>query len=228
MPGNPSNSPQTQHIKPKVGKNFLTCLGIAAAILLLMLVLALAAVAKTGIVNIPGFSRLYRGPIPTRLVPAEPMTSEAFRVLLSSRFISQALDKKSPPFKAKLSEQELTGALMLGIDQALREELTEPVFAQIVVRPTDLELTLKLERGWLRFDVLARLVPQVKNGEVSFDAVEVQLGDYQLPPSWAYHVASWIFKRDLGAWTLNFGEAKLLDMKLFEGYAEITVGEVGK
>ncbi|MFH1620715.1 MAG: hypothetical protein ABIB04_01380 [Patescibacteria group bacterium] len=208
-------------IKPKIGKNVISCSVIASLAILILLFGLLYAVAKTGLVKMPFFSRFYTGPIPTRLVQAEPMTPEEFSVLLGGRFFSEALEKESPPYVVSFNERELTGVIMMAIDIALRDASWKQIFTQIVIRPTDFEFLSKYERGVIKVDLLMRFKPDVVGGRITLDPVSIQIGDYKLPATFAYRVASYIFSRDFGSWELNFGEAELLAIRLFEGRAEV-------
>lgn len=221
----PKSGSTPVRIKPKVGKNILSCATIALLIAAVIFSLLALAVAKTGAVRLPLFSRLYRGPAPTRLVNAEPMSIDAFRVLIGSRFFSQLAAGKRPPYTVRVTEKELTGALENAIDTALRDQTWKQVFTQIVVRPTDLEFLSRFENGPLRFDILARIIPSLKDGGVSFEPVYMQIGDYRLPPSVAYNAVSLLFSRDLGTFTLKFGDAALSGLRLSDGALEISASQ---
>lgn len=208
-------------LKPKVGKNIARFVAVLAAIILLVVSMLAFAVAKTGIVTVPLFSRWYHGPTPTRLVSATPLTADAFRVLLGSRFFSQAVERKPPPYAVRVTEKELTGAIMTTIDAALRDGAWRQVHTQMVIRPTDLEFFSRFERGSVRMDVLVHFVPVIQDGELRFDPVSVRIGDYPLPAALAYRAASAVFARDLGAWTVSFGDARLESIRLLDGEAEI-------
>jgi len=219
-------APAPVRIKPKLGKNVLGCAGLALLIVLIFSTLVAYAVAKTGVVGVPVLSRWYYGPSPTRLVAAQAMTVDAFRVLLGARFFSQALNHPQPPFAVDVSEKELTGVIMNAIDAALRDASWKQDYTQIVVRPTDLELLSKFSRGSFHLDMLVRFHTVVQDGGVRFDPFFVQIGDYQLPASVAYRAASYLFSRDLGTFILTFGDAKLQDLKLKDGVIEITAASL--
>lgn len=224
----PSTKPQQpptapKHIRPKLGKNVIGCTAaIAVSILLGLSVIALA-VAKTGAFQIPLFSDFYSGPIPTRLVSAEPMTANAFKVLLSSRLFSQSLTKKSPPYAIKLNEKEITAVLQTAIDTALRDQKWKQVFTQIVIRQTDLEMLSQYERGPIRLNVLVRFVPVMEDGGVRFDPVFAQVGDYRIPSTIAYTVLGYLFSRDLGTWSIKFGDMSLSEIRLHDAYLDAVV-----
>lgn len=208
-------------IKPKMGKNILGCVGFGALIVLIFVSLVLYAVAETGVVRVPLFSRFYHGPSPTRLVAAQPMTTDAFRVLLGARFFNQALKHPQPPYTVDVSEKELTGVIMNAVDVALRDLSWKQDYTQLVVRPTDVEFLSQFSRGPLHLDMLVRFHPVIQDGGVRFDPFFVQIGDYPLPATVAYRIAGYLFSRDLGTFILSFGEAKLRDLTLKDGSIQI-------
>lgn len=208
-------------VKPKVGKNVARFVAVVVVVLLAVAAALAFAVAKTGIVTVPVFSRWYHGPTPTRLVSATPITADAFRVLLGSRFFSQAVERRPPPYTVRVTEKEMTGAIMTTIDAALRDGSWRQVHTQMVIRPTDLEFFSRFERGSVRMDVMVHFVPVIRDGELRFDPVSVRIGDYPLPAALAYRAASYLFARDLGTWTVSFGDARLESIRLLDGEAEI-------
>lgn len=175
------------------------------------------AVAKTGLVDVPFFSRFYNGPKPTRLVNAQPIPVDAFRVLLTSRFTSQVLAGKKPPYEVRVTEKELTGAMETAIDFGLRDQEWKQVFTQVVIRPTDFEFLTQFERGMWRIDMLARFKAVVHDGGLSFEPIEIRIGDYPLPANMAYKVVSYLFTRDLGTFFLSFADTPLQSVRLEDG-----------
>lgn len=221
-PSTPPITTKTRHIAPKVGKNVIGCSALFVVATLIGICVLLILIAKTGLIQIPAFSSLYHGPTPTRLVSAEPITPNAFKVLLGSRFFSQATAQLPPPYTVSVTEKELTGAVMNAIDVALRDGRWKQVYTQLVIRPTDLELLSQFERDALRIDLLVRFRPVVADGGVKFDPVFVQIGDYRLPAAAAYRAVSYVFARDLGTWIVKFGDATLQSLALHEGVMDVT------
>ncbi len=83
------------HIRPKIGKNVFSCAAISAIVLLLILFAVVFAIAESGVLRVPFFSRFYTGPQPTRVVMAPAMTTDAFRILIGSRFRTDVLSGRS-------------------------------------------------------------------------------------------------------------------------------------
>lgn len=218
---NTPSSP-SQRVAPKVGKNAIGCALFGIAVFAALVCGMMFMIAKSGIIRVPLFSTFYQGPSPTRLVSAQPLTPAAFKVLLGSRFISQAVAHVPPPYTIQLSEKELTGAVMDAVETALRDQTWKQVYSQIVIRPTDLEMYVQFERGPWRAEMLARFQPVVTSGGVRFDPLYVQIGDLHVPAAAAYRLASYLFSRDLGTWTVQFGDQKLQSVVLHDGTLNIT------
>lgn len=223
VPPKPQPAPAPVRIKPKVGRNVLTCWTYSILLAVLAVSVGLYLFAKTGVVKIPFFSDFYNGPQPTRLVKVQPMAYEAFERILSSQLRSEGLKKQKPPYVIRLTERELTGVLAQGIDTALREDEWKQVYTQVAVEPNELELVGQFRRGWVRLDALIRFVPRVTGGGVNFEPVYVKVGDYPVPARFAYQIIGYLFSRDLGAWVLKFGDLRLSAVHLSRGYLELVV-----
>ena len=209
-------------IKPKVGKNIAGCVFIVLALLLFIVGLLTLALAKSGVLHIPVFSNLYHGPKPTRVVDAPPLSAGQFESLVQARLLPQ-LNTSRPPFHVTLSERELTGALDAVFAEGLRSQGWKQDRAQIVVVPQNIEIFTELERGPYHADLLIKFVPHVSAAGVGFDPVSIQVGDYTFPPALAYPMISWIFSRDLGTFSLDFGAYHLDQMTLKDGAVDISI-----
>lgn len=217
----PAQSPQ--RIRPKVGKNVLTCWTYSVILAVMGLSVCLLLAAKSGVFTIPFFSSYYLGPMPSRLVKSPPISAEDFEASLGDQLRAAAQKNKTPPYVIRLTERELTGAMSSGVENALRDDKWKYVFTQIAVEPTEIELVGQFRRGWIRLDVMVRFVPRLVQGGVSFEPVYVQIGDYRLPPQMTYQIIGYLFSRDLGAWVLNFGDLRLSEVHLSRGYLELVV-----
>lgn len=207
----------------KIGKNILVVAGTVVGVLVLLSMLLAFAVAKTGIVSVPLFSRWYVGPMPTRVVSGIKTTPDGFLRTLESRMRTEAM-KGAPPYELSVSEQELTGALQSAVTTALRTQGWDRADVQIVLRPTDMEVLGRFQRGSLAPQLLARFVPRIADGGLRFEPIFVQLGDYPLPPSLANTVLTTIFSRDFGTWTMSFGDVKLSNIRLSDGSVRFSAG----
>lgn len=221
-PTAPRPSPPPLHVKPKFGKNILIVGSIVFFALALIVLIILTGIVKTGFLRIPVLSNLYHGPVPTRVVSAEPMSYEKFKSLLEGRMARQVATER-PPYVVHVSEQELTGFLQTAIDAGLRDQSWKRIDSQIVVRPTDVEFLSRYVKGAVHMDALVRFIPKVTNGSLMFKPAFVQIGDFSLPPDVAVRIIGYLFARDFGTWTLAFGSVTLQDVRLTDGGVDIVV-----
>jgi hypothetical protein len=138
------------------------------------------------------------------------------------KILSEARQGKKPPYTISITETELTGALMGGIEEGVRDEGWRESSAQSVIHPDRIEVLLKLEKQDRTAEFLIDFVPQIENGGVRLVPVSFQFGDYPIPVSVAERVAGSFFKRDFGITTLSVGEARLSAITLKDGMMEIT------
>lgn len=207
--------------KPVFGKNALSVLAMYASVILVIVVGLAFALAKTGLVSVPFFSRWYVGPTPVRAIRADTIDATAFRVLVSGRLLSQIAAKKPPPYAITLSEKELTGALRGVVDQALRNEDWKTRNAQLAVTPDYLEFSGTFVRDVFRVDLRVRARPVVEDGGLRFEATDIRIGDYPIHPSIAERIVGMIFARDLGTWIVSFGDISLKRATLGSGSIDL-------
>lgn len=211
---------QQKPVKPLVGKNVLSLFGIGAAIFIALFLIIVFAVAKSGIIDVPVFSKLYKGPSPVRIIESQPIDDTAFKTILSERLSEQTKTSK-PPFRLRINDAELTGALISVIDVALRDQAWKALTVQIASTPEYLELFGKFQRGFIHADVRLRLKPVVENGGIRFEVTDFRFGDYPVHPSLAGRFAGIIFSRDLGTWKLKLGDMEIQEADSGNGYLEL-------
>lgn len=222
FPAPPSVTPTAlPRIKPKLGKNVVLFSLTVACLFLVVLAAILFVIAKSGMARVPLFSLLYHAPMPTRVVEGTRLSAQQFEEQLSVHLIAQIAERKPPPYRFTMTEQQLTGLLQSSLGGALRDKAWSVRAAQLVIRPATLELFGEFVRGIWRADILVRFIPQVHNGTVSFTAISIQIGEYTLPASVAAPILGLVFERDLGSWSIAFGSARLQDIRLAEGTMEI-------
>lgn len=189
--------------------NVLSCTLILIGVILLFLLLAAFLVTKSGLLAMPVLSRFYHGPTPIRLVQSKPTTWDEFRVMLASRIYEQR-GVKAKDYAVQLNEQEISGLLLDTVETALRSSNWKVVIAQTVVTPSAMELYLKVTwSNYINVDLLFSFKPFIdQDGDVQFDIISAQLGDYPLPPSWGKALAGYVFSRDFGSWEINIGGQK--------------------
>lgn len=189
--------------------NVLSCLFMIIGVVLIFLLLLAFLITKSGLVAIPLLSRFYHGPTPIRLVQSKPTTWDDFRVQLATRIYEQR-ERNSKNYTVQLNEQEISGLLLDTVEKAMRSPNWKVVIAQTVVTPSAMELYLKVTwSSYINVDLLFSFKPFIdQGGNVQFDVISAQLGDYPLPPSWGKAIAGFVFSRDFGSWEINIGGQK--------------------
>jgi len=221
MPPEPTPPAPARPTKPIFGKNALIVMSVIAGCILAVILLLAFAVAKTGVIEVPFFSRFYHGPEPVHVVAPEAMSADAFRVLVSSRLLAMAAEGKKPPYTTRVTENEMTGGLKAVIDLALRDEQWKASDVQLAVTKDYLEFTGKFQRNTIHVDMRVRFIPIVETNGVRFEPTDVRFGDYPVDPGVARYVAGLILSRDLGTWLMTFGEATLQRVILRDGAVDI-------
>ncbi|MBD3281434.1 hypothetical protein GF391_01680 [Candidatus Uhrbacteria bacterium] len=184
--------------------DIISCWVLGIGTILIIVLLLLFLVVKSGIVNVPFLSDwLYNAPMPERYVTAAPMSWEGFRDLATDRLMAQDLDAE-PPVLLSLNEIEFTGLLEGVIRDGLRSSVYDADVAQVVILPDSVELYFFLTwRDLLTFEILTHLSPVVEDdGTLRFEVVDARFGDLPLPGEWVLRVVGYFFARDVGAWRI--------------------------
>ncbi|MBU2508756.1 hypothetical protein KKE33_00010 [Patescibacteria group bacterium] len=192
-------------------------------IVIILIILAVLAflLAKTGIVEVPLFSRFYKGPVPTRIIEADPIDPQDFQYILSDRLIKQ-IQTTAPPYKISISEEELSGALRSVIDTAFRDQGWEVENVQLAVLPESVEFWGEFKQGYLSADILIKMKPIVEDGGLRFETLGTRLGDYPVPSKLADQVAGLVFGRDLGTWLIEFEDIAFQKIDMQNGFLVIS------
>ena len=207
-------------LKPILGRNFLVVVLEFAAVILVLFLLAAFALAKSGVVSVPVFSSFYSGPEAAREITASPLDPQAFKAIISRRFLDQ-LESGKPPYLIKLSDEEITGSLESVIDMALRDASWQAQKIQLISQTGHLEMFVRFKRGVWKAEMRVRLKPIVENGGARFEVIDFRFGDYPIHPKLAKLIAGWVFSRDFGTWILRFGDIELSRVNLTEGTVEL-------
>jgi len=199
MPDIPVTPPSVQssvarRIKPKIGKNALSCIGISVLAAIVCGLGLLVLIVKTGAITIPYISKVYSGPKPARVVAQIPISVTRLQVELGSRFASTFKKGGPPPYVVTVSEGELSGALTEGLDRMAVGTGWVVEHAQVAVTPDGFEAYVRAIRGGVHLDVLARVTPMMGEGGLYVHPVSVQVGDFRIPQ----FVIRYFMANDLG------------------------------
>ena len=194
-----------------IGKNILTCASYAIGVLIVLVALIGFLIAKSGLFSVPLFSRFYHGPTPVRTVNAAPMSVDAFRTLIGARFYADELKEKKTSYTIRVTEHELTSVIQSVVPRS-----------QIVIQESGLEFFGRTLSGFVHADVLVRLRPSILDKGIHVEPTEIRVGDYALPVSFAYQAVEYFFHTDLHAFNVGLGETRVHDIRLHDGYLEIT------
>lgn len=229
-----SNQPPTgvdrtgpgKRLHPPVGHNTLSCTLYAIIAGLILLSIAVYFLSESGLLRVPFLSRYYQAPQPVRLIRAQSMDWENFKVRMSARLIEQQIHG-AESFVLPVSEEELTGLFLTVAEQGLRSKNYKVDVAQVAVTTAGLEVFLKMDwRKICNMDLLVHLRPLVKSdGVVEFVVEDAQFGDLKIPGAWAMPLAGYLFTRDFGSWRFMMGDdINLHSISLFDRSLNIILG----
>jgi len=172
--------------RKKRGK-ILTCCILVLLLTIFFSSLIAAAIAKTGLVDVPIFSKiLSKTPAPRRIVTVTPGETENFETAVTQKLKSQVEPRIKPngtgqkiPVRLEFTEKELT--LFLKDIEAQQEE---PFMknAQITVAEDAIEIFGEMQQPKKIFLTLG-LRPELKNGDLTVALTKIKLGTLSLPVS---------------------------------------------
>lgn len=147
------------------------CALLALLVFLTLLGLLAYALAETGLVRVPLFSRFYHEPRPARSVEPAATTLPA---TLQTQFRRQ-LESRTITFT--ISEEVLTRTIR---DLAATQTSLTFSGAQVAVLPDGLHLFARFELRGSRGTMRVRLVPELRNNTPTFRIRKVELGELPL------------------------------------------------
>ncbi len=172
-------------IKKKKRGKFFGCCFLKFFIIVLILAASIALLAKTGLFDIPVFSKIfYQAPAPEREVAANTAEEKSFENLLAQKLDQELRSGKNLaaggeiPVTLEFTEEELTGFLKTaetGEDYPFTE-------AQISITPQAIEIFGQLKEFNQTFLTVA-LRPEIKNGELEIIFQKIRIGNLSLPPA---------------------------------------------
>ncbi|MDF1497424.1 MAG: hypothetical protein P1P90_05195 [Patescibacteria group bacterium] len=190
--------------KKIIWRDALSCWVLGMGMILIVLVIGLFLIVKSGILNIPYLSDwFYDAPLPTRYVEAGTMSWDEFRDLISVKLTENNLDNE-PPIPLDLSEKEFTAFLHGVITGGLRNSEYRSEVAQVVILPESVEMYFYLTwHDYITFEILTHLAPIVEdNGTLRFEVIDAKFGDLPLPGLWVIRLIGYVFARDVGVWRI--------------------------
>lgn len=207
LPAPAAPLPQPWQNRPRRRSFRSGCCCFGVVLLVALFIVIAAAVAKSGIINVPVFSKLfYVTPRPTRSVTVSPAAAE---IITKGAVVSQAGEKSV----VTLTEAELTY-----LARQLLASGAEPLFAptvQTAINPNGVELFGLLLKP-VRANLTATIVPTVAEGQLRFTISAITLGDLSLPPSLAQNLIGEALQASLaplGSSVQTLGELKNVTLR---------------
>ena len=167
-------------------RRILRCGGCCGGYLLALLaipVIALAIVARTGLVTVPVIStRITHDRAPVRIVTPPAPQSMATLVDAKVRAGMQRAGRAPDRLTLTFTEREITGALRHALGESSEFPATVREYAQIAVDPTRIELSTRMD-GIGDAETTVRIVgaPVLADGRWTVDVEEVTIGALRIP-----------------------------------------------
>ncbi len=207
-----------KEIKNKKRKKFFTCCFFELLFTILILGGLAAAVAKTGVITIPVFSKLfYDKPAPQRIVSINPGETKSFEEKIAEK-IGQLKFKtpaagENPEVALEFTEEELTGFIK-SMEAAENSPFTD---SQVSVSPEGIEIFGELKDLNRAFLTIA-LKPEVINNNFKISFQKIKLGNLSLPASLGNFLADKLLKDQIDSAEKSVAEfGKLESIELFDG-----------
>lgn len=172
-----------KELKKRKRRKTLSCCLLGILFLLLILFLSFTAVAKTGLIEIPFFSKFfYKTPEPQRVVKVQQEGAENLEEIFENKIKSQVeekmvLNQETQKVEVELEfvEEELTAALLRGIATG-----SLPLSrAQIAVLPKEVEIFGKLSNPEVFLTI--NFQPKIQNGQIAVKITKFKLGNLSVP-----------------------------------------------
>jgi hypothetical protein len=176
-----------EELKEEAFRRKLVGCGACAVVLLIVIgvpvLLGASALAKTGFVNVPLFSKaLYEPSQPLRTVT--PLTGTSSEDVMRIAGLRIRYNETTAIASFTLTETELTTLAQNGVRDAPPGSLPIAIrTAQVAVDPDLVEVFLISPRKERDATVRLRFTPDVREGDVVFDVREIVIGSYRVPLS---------------------------------------------
>ncbi|MBU1146598.1 hypothetical protein KKD80_03575 [Patescibacteria group bacterium] len=171
-------------IKEKKRKKLFTCCLLELLFVILVLGGIVTAIAKTGLIDIPVFSKLfYEAPTPDREVSTTPGEEKKFEDILAEKIkqqikVGEKSDTGQLNIALNFTEEELTGFLKAA-------EINEDYpfsNSQISISSDGVEIFGQLKEFNQTF-LTATLKPEVVGEELKISFTKISIGNLSLPPA---------------------------------------------
>ncbi|MFA5413785.1 MAG: hypothetical protein WC348_04620 [Patescibacteria group bacterium] len=166
-------------MKNKKRRKFFTCCFLKLLIVVLILGGITAVIAKTGLVDIPVFSKLfYKTPSPERMVSVNPDEEKKFEDVLAQKLEEQIGSKAEGQQEVALefNEEELT-SFIKSLESTNDYPFTN---AQVSVTPEAIEIFGQLKDLNQTFLTVA-LKPEITDGNLKITFEKIKIGNLSLP-----------------------------------------------
>lgn len=209
-----------KEIKIKKRRKTLSCCFLELLGLLLVLSLGAAAVARTGLIEIPLFSKVfYKPPEPSRIVTVLPGEIKNLEEIFENKIKSQVEEKIIPgketqkvELELEFTEKELTAVILQGIKTGFLPFST----AQVAITPKEIEIFGQLSGSKIFFTI--RFKPEIQNGQIVIKLTKFKLGNLSVPSLLSNLLVEKILKDKLQQINEFIGKGgKLQEIRLEEG-----------
>lgn len=144
--------------------------------LLILIGLGMFAVSKTGLVNVPFFSRWYRTPQPSRLIISSTQTLES-SVAAQIKKQTEAIARNpngSKTFSLILPEEELTRTFHDFLATSFKDMTVEQ--AQVAIDPGVMEWYVRFRKDSQQPVITLRMQPVLEQDGIKLRVLKVELG----------------------------------------------------
>lgn len=207
-------------MKKKKHRKIFTCCFLKLLVVILILGGLAAALAKTGVVDIPVFSKLfYKPPVPERVVSVNTSSEKSFEDILSQKLEQQiksgekSEDGKKIEVALEFTEEELTGFIK-NIETGENSPFTN---SQVSVNSRGVEIFGQLKELNKTFLTVV-LKPEIVEGDLKISFNKIKIGTLPLPGAVGNFLADRILKDQIKSAQESISKnGKLESIELLDG-----------
>lgn len=172
------------NVKRRKRKKFLTCCLLIVLAVIFVLVSAAVALAKTGLVDVPVFSKIfYKTPAPQRVVTVTPEEIANFNLNATKKLENEVKPRISPgvtgqkiEVSLEFTEKELTAFL-----RSLETNGESPLLnSQISITPESLEIFGEINKSTKTYITIG-LKPEIQDGNLKITIQKIRIGTLPIP-----------------------------------------------